>query len=236
MQGYSIIIPVLNEAKNIQNLVQKISKFLSKFKYEIIIIDDHSNDGSKEILLKIKKSKKNFSFFVRKNKKKDLSQSVIYGISKSKFDNIIVMDGDLQHDPKYLPKLIKRFRTKKLNLVIAVRNFKKRRGLSKIRFFTSKLLIFLINVFFEKRTSDPMSGFFLIKKSIFNDCKKKLYGKGFKILFDIISSYKIKKILDYQIKFKTRTNSTSKMSYKIIYHLLIMLLSKIKLPNRINIF
>ena len=47
-------------------------------------------------------------------------------MSKSKFNNIIVMDGDLQHDPKYLPKLIEKFETKKLNLIIAARNFKKR--------------------------------------------------------------------------------------------------------------
>ena len=60
------------------------------------------------------------------------------------------MDGDLQHDPKYLPKLIEKFETKKLNLIIAVRNFKKREGLSFIRFFTSKLLIFFINMFFGK--------------------------------------------------------------------------------------
>ena len=138
------------------------------------------------------------------------------------------MDGDLQHDPKYLPKLIKKFITKKLNLIIAVRNFEKRKGLSKIRFLSSKLLIFFVNLFFGKKTLDPMSGFFLIKKSIFNKCKTRLYGKGFKILFDIISSHEIKKVSDYQIEFRTRSKSTSKMSPKVIYHLIKMLLSKMK--------
>ncbi len=228
MRGYSVIIPVLNEAKNLYNLVKEISKSLKKFKYEVIIVDDDSYDNSKKILLEIKKLKKNFHFYIRKNNKKDLSQSVIYGISKSKFNNIIVMDGDLQHDPKYLPKLIEKFETKKLNLIIAVRNFKKREGLSFTRFFTSKLLIFFINMFFGKKTSDPMSGFFLIKKSIINNCKTRLYGKGFKILFDIISSCKIKKVLDYPIKFKIRINNKSKMNYRVLYHLIILILLKMK--------
>ena len=73
-----------------------------------------------------------------------------------------------------------------------------------------------------------MSGFFLIKKRIFNNCKRKLYGKGFKILFDIISSCKIKKTLDYPIKFKKRINNKSKMNYRVLYHLIILLLSKVK--------
>ena len=228
MQGYSLIIPVFNEAKNLTNLVKEISKSLKKFKYEVIIVDDDSYDNSKKILFEIKKLKKNFRFYIRKNNKKDLSQSVIYGMSKSKFNNIIVMDGDLQHDPKYLPKLIEKFETKKLSLIIAARNFKKREGISLYRFLISKLLIFLINIFFEKKTSDPMSGFFLIKKCFFNNCKRKLYGRGFKILFDIISSCKIKKTLDYPIKFKKRINNKSKMNYRVLYHLIILLLSKVK--------
>ena len=83
-------------------------------------------------------------------------------------------------------------------------------------------------MFFGKKTSDPMSGFFLIKKGIINKCKTRLYGKGFKILFDIISSCKIKKVFDYPIKFKIRINNKSKMNYRVLYHLIILLLSKVK--------
>ena len=77
------------------------------------------------------------------------------------------MDGDLQHNPKYLPILIKKFNTEKQDVLVAVRNFKKRSGLSFFRFFMSLLLIKLINLIFEKKTSDPMSGFFVVKKKNF---------------------------------------------------------------------
>ena len=227
MNKYSIVIPILNESKNILDLVNGISRFLNKkIKYEIIIVDDNSNDGSKAILNKISRQKKNFKFFIRKEKK-DLSKSVIFGIKKTKFENLIIMDGDLQHDPKYLPILINEFQGNKVDILVATRNFKKREGLSFVRFVLSKLLIFFINLFFKKQTSDPMSGFFLIKKKIFNKSKKKLYGKGYKILFDIILSCKIKKILDYQIKFKIRKKNKSKMNFIVLMHLILLIFSKL---------
>ena len=227
MNKYSIVIPILNESKNILNLVNGISRFLNKkIKYEIIIVDDNSNDGSGLILNKISRKKKNFKFFIRKEKK-DLSKSIIFGIKKTKFENLIIMDGDLQHNPKYLPILINEFQRNKLDILVATRNFKKREGLSFVRYVVSKLLIFFINLLFKKQTSDPMSGFFLIKKKFFNKSKKKLYGKGYKILLDIILSCKTKKILDYQIKFKIRKKNKSKMNFIVVMHLILLIFSKL---------
>ena len=227
MNKYSIVVPTLNESKNILDLVNGISRFLNKkIKYEIIIVDDNSNDGSGLILNKISRKKKNFKFFIRKEKK-DLSKSIIFGIKKTKFENLIIMDGDLQHNPKYLPILINEFQRNKLDILVATRNFKKREGLSFVRYVVSKLLIFFINLLFKKQTSDPMSGFFLIKKKFFNKSKRKLYGKGYKILFDIILSCKTKKILDYQIKFKIRKKNKSKMNFIVVMHLILLIFSKL---------
>lgn len=121
-QNFSIIIPIFNEKKNIKKLINKIIKSLSKIKlkYEVIFIDDNSYDGSKEILKNIKK--RNIHFYIR-NKTRDLSQSCILGFDKSKYNNIIVMDGDLQHDPRYLPIIIKIFFKKNYDFVICSRDF-----------------------------------------------------------------------------------------------------------------
>ena len=227
MKKYSIVIPILNEGKNILNLVNDISKCLiRRIKYEIILIDDNSNDGSYDILKRISKKKKNFKFFIRKEKK-DLTKSVILGINKTRFENLIIMDGDLQHDPKYLPILIKKFERKKLDILVATRNFNKRQGLSFLRFISSKSLIILINFFFEKQTSDPMSGFFLIRKKFFYKCTNKLYGRGYKILFDIITSCQTKKILDHQIKFRIRKKNKSKMNLLVLLNLILLIISKL---------
>ena len=227
MSKYSIIIPTFNEKKNIFILIKRIQKFLKKNNYEIIVVDDNSYDGSITVFNKIKKKERKFSFYIRREKKRDLSKSIILGIKKSKFNNLIIMDGDLQHNPKYLPILIKNFNTQKQDILVAVRNFKKRSGLSNIRFFLSLSLIALINLIFKKKTTDPMSGFFVVKKTVFIRSRKKLYGKGFKILFDIIySSNKNIKVNDYSIKFDSRKNNKSKMSLKILFHIFLLVIQK----------
>ena len=219
---FSIVIPTYNEKQNIALLVNKIDKYLRNFFYEIIVIDDNSQDGTKLVLKEIKSSKKNFLFYIRKKENRDLSQSLILGIKKTKFNNIIIMDGDLQHNPKYLPKIIRVFFEKKIDLLVCVRNFKKRSGLSIIRYFASLSLIFFINIFLGRRVSDPMSGFFIFKKKIYTSNKKNIYGKGFKLLFDLIySSTEPFKIKEYKIIFNKRKNNKSKMNLKVIGHILV---------------
>jgi len=219
---FSVVIPTYNEKQNIAPLIKKIDKYLKNFFYEIIVIDDNSEDGTKLVLKEIKSSKKNFLFYIRKKEKRDLSQSLILGIKKTKFNNIIIMDGDLQHNPKYLPKIVRIFFRKKIDFLVCVRNFKKRSGLSIIRYFASLSLIFFINIFLGRRVSDPMSGFFIFKKKIYTSNKKNIYGKGFKLLFDLIYfSKRPLKIKEYMIIFNKRKNNKSKMNLKVICHILV---------------
>ena len=79
------------------------------------------------------------------------------------------MDGDLQHDPKYIINMLKLFSNKNLDIVIGARNFKEKnfnKSLTFLRITASKILKFFINVFLGYKTSDPLSGFFLFKKNI----------------------------------------------------------------------
>ena len=222
MNKFSVVIPTYNEKQNIALLINKIDKYLRNFFYEIIVIDDNSQDGTKLVLKEIKSSKKNFLFYIRKKEKRDLSQSLILGIKKTKFNNIIIMDGDLQHNPKYLPKIVRIFFRKKTDFLVCVRNFKKRSGLSIIRYFASLSLIFFINIFLGRRVSDPMSGFFIFKKKIYISNKKNIYGKGFKLLFDLIYfSKRSLKIKEYMIIFSKRKNNKSKMNLKVICHIFV---------------
>lgn len=212
----SIVIPILNEEKNIIPLTNKIIKELKNINYEIIFVDDNSNDQSRKILQNLKSK---FSFFkpILRNKVRDLTQSCFDGIKFSKYKNILVMDGDMQHDPKYIKRMLNQFIKHKADVVVGARKLNiKNKGLSETRRFASNILIFLFKIF-KIKTTDPMSGFFLFKKEIYYKNEKNYFGKGFKILADILinSKYELK-TKDLFIDFKRRHKSKSKMNYKIL--------------------
>ncbi|MDC0417570.1 glycosyltransferase [Candidatus Pelagibacter sp.] len=212
----SIVIPALNEEKNIKPLTLKIIKVLKKTKFEIIFVDDNSTDQSKKILLSLSKKYKFFKPILRK-KNRDLTQSCFDGIKRSKYQNILILDADLQHDPKYIPHMFKEF-YKGIDVVIGARKLTsgKNKGLSETRRFASVFLIFLFKVF-NIQTKDPMSGFFLFKKDIYLKNKNRFFGKGFKILADLLINSKAKlKTKDVFIDFNRRYESESKMNTKIL--------------------
>ena len=216
-KSLSIIIPVLNEELNIKPLTNKIIKTLKKYKFEIIFVDDSSTDSSKKILKKLKSKYPYFKPIFR-SKKRDLSKSCFDGIKKSKYENILIMDGDLQHDPKFIPKMFDKYIKNNLDLVVGARKLYKPNnpGLSETRRFASLILINFFS-FFNIKTKDPMSGFFLFKKKIFTKNKKRYFGKGFKILADlIINSKPSLNTEDVYIDFKRRYENESKMNYKIL--------------------
>ena len=213
----SIVIPILNENKNILPLTLSLINNLKKFDYEIIFVDDNSQDNSKKVLRLLKKKYKFFKPIIRK-KSRDLSKSCFNGIEKAKYSNILIMDGDLQHDPKYINKMFNIYKKHKCDIVIGARNLLtgSNPGLSKTRRFASVILIFLFSIF-KIKTLDPMSGFFLFQKNIYVKNKRFFFGKGFKILIDfIINSKSNLKTKDVFINFKRRYKNHSKMNFKIL--------------------
>lgn len=126
----SIIIPILNEAKNINYLVPKISKVIKKnYKnYELIIIDDNSEDNIYDVINKLKNKFKFLKFIQRKNKKeRDLTKSCLEALKICNSENILIMDGDLQHNPVDIKKLYEELLVSKSDIVIGTRNFTKKK-------------------------------------------------------------------------------------------------------------
>ena len=222
MKKYSIIIPTLNERDNILNIIKEIDKNLL-VKYEIIFADDDSKDGTIDILKKIEN--KNIKYIINKGPN-NLSKSVILAVYKSRYKNLIIMDADLQHDPKYINKLIEVQNKKNRDIVVACRDFKKITGLSPIRIMASKILTQIIFFTIGKIVPDPMSGFFLVKRKIFIKSIPKLYAKGFKILIDLISVNKTSNIDIIKIDFKNRVEHKSKMNLKILLILINFIIKK----------
>ena len=233
MDKFTIVIPVYNEEKNLKILIPRIYQELKNRKYEIIIVDDNSTDKTSKVIKKFKK-KRNFRYLIRKDKR-DLSKSCILGFEKSRYNNIMVMDGDLQHKPSDIKKFLNIFYKTNPDIIVGTRDlFKsKKHNLNFFRLFASRILILIVNLLLGNKTSDPMSGFFMFKKNIFVKSRRKLFKKGYKILLDLLYNKNQKiRVVDVKINFDSRMKGRSKMNVKILIYLISMIL--IKFANKFS--
>ncbi len=224
--SFSLVLPVLNEEKNINKLIALLKKNLLGYSYELIFVDDNSSDRTALVINNY--TKRNIKYFLRLDKP-DLTQACIFGINKSKYNNIIIMDADLQHNPKYLPRMIALFSIKKYDFLIGTRNFSFDGSLALYRFILSKLLIYVFNIFLKPSLNDPMSGFFIFKKKIYKQNKNLMFGKGFKILSDLVYTKNNYHIGEFIIKFNSRKKNKSKMSFIVLLNVVRLLFFKIYL-------
>ena len=211
--NYSIILPTLNENGHIIKLINEIIKNFrnKKNKYEVIVVDDNSIDGTIDTVKKELIKNNKIRLFVRKNKKKNLANSLNLGVQKSKYENIIWMDADFQHPPAYIKYIFKHM--KKKDLVIYSRFLK-----NSIRYFEdnkvskenneNQSILFnkLCNLIFYKDITDYTSGYICIKKSIIS--KKSLKGFYGEYFLDLIVHCKNEKLKILELPFKEKIRKT----------------------------
>ena len=228
--SYTVILPTLNEMGHIANLIENISLVLIKLqqKYEIIIVDDNSSDGTIDVVKKIAKEQTFVKLFVREDKKKNLAESINLGIQQSKYENIIWMDADFQHPPDHI-KLFHEYQ-KKYDVIIFSRFLKK-----SIRYFDGDISKKEMNenqsIFFNKfcsfllykDISDYTSGFICIKKKIFKDYKK-LKGYYGDYFIDLIVYCKLKdhSIIELPFVEKQRLSGNSKTAMEYSFRYLVI--------------
>ncbi len=211
--SFSIILPTLNEKGHILNLIDEISIILKKNKvnFEIIVVDDDSNDGTYETVKKYLPVKNFLKLISRKNKKKNLALSINEGIKLSKFQYVIWMDADFQHPPQYIEKFIEY--SKKYDAIIASRflskserYFNKKKYKKEINENQSYLYNKICRFFFFKDITDYTSGFVCVKRDFF----QKYYLKGFygEYFVDLIVRLKKNKRKICEIPFRDRERAT----------------------------
>ena len=151
MSEVSIIIPTYNESENIVNVLNEIELTLAGHNYEIIVVDDNSPDGTSELIKKRSIENKNI-LCIKRTWKKGLSSAVVEGVALSSKELICVMDGDGQHDPKDIIKMIEHRNAYDLDLVSGSRflNLSSEIALSKNRKNLSNAGIFFANSFLKK--------------------------------------------------------------------------------------
>ena len=225
----TVIIPTFNEVNNVEKVITKVREVLKKEDFQILFVDDNSNDGTIEEIKKFKREFSDIDLILRIGRR-GLSGACIEGIQNSKSSYVAIMDCDLQHDEKLLIKMLNEFKEHNhLDLVIGSRHVEKgdsKKGFSFIRNLGSRYAIKLTQKLLKIKVNDPMSGFFMAKKSSIFSLLDKLQPNGFKILADILATSKgdlLTKELGYE--FKKRNAGHSKMNFSIILELLGLILS-----------
>src|ERR1700690_3771790 len=118
MNKIDIVVPVLNEAQNLPELVKRISSCLKKshISYGILLIDDHSQDNTKAVFRKLAI---NYPIrYLLKNGKQGKAYSILQGAKSSPAEYVAMIDGDLQYPPEYLPQMLAKASEENLGIVI----------------------------------------------------------------------------------------------------------------------
>ena len=230
--GLSIVIPTYNEKDNISKILEKLKKSLKGITYEIIFVDDNSPDGTSfEIKNFIKNSSK--IHLIHRVGRRGLSGAIIEGIFAARSELVAVMDCDLQHDETKLRDMLELFsKDASLDIVIGSRFTAdgeiSSNAFSKMRKLGSKVTTFLIKKLLRIKSTDPLSGFFMVKKESFLKKSDKLQTQGFKVLADFLAtsgtSIEIKEV---GYSFKNRVAGESKMSFLTALELIGLVLSQI---------
>ncbi|MFM8982326.1 MAG: glycosyltransferase, partial [Spartobacteria bacterium] len=117
----TIVIPAFNERDNIPLVVERLEKLLPGENWEIVFVDDDSKDGSREVLMRLSREKRNVRF-IRRIGRRGLASACLEGMASSDADVFAVMDCDLQHDETILPAMLRAFEDDpKLELAVGSR-------------------------------------------------------------------------------------------------------------------
>jgi len=209
----SVVIPTLYEAKNIEAVVERITRSLHGVNHEIIIVDDNSQDGTQEVCARLAASLP-VRLIVRAVPTDGLSGAVLLGLSKATGDNLVVMDADLQHPPEKIPELLEKL---KLGAEFAMGSRYVKGGeiagrWSVFRRVNSRVATFLAKPF-AGEVRDPMSGFFAMTRDVY-ERRRFVAPTGYKIALELLCKCGVSRVTEVPIQFGLRVNGQSKLSIK----------------------
>jgi dolichol-phosphate mannosyltransferase len=244
----AVIVPSYNERDNVALLYDKVTAALGATPFEFIVVDDNSPDGTSEVVRDMARRHQNVRGIHRLGRR-GLSSAVVEGILASAAPYFAVIDADLQHDETILPQMLEKAIAGD-HIVIGTRYSGEGsvgEGLSRTREAGSRFATKLSSLVTGKSLSDPMSGFFLMRRSVFDEIAPSLSDDGFKILLDIIVSAgrsrarqgKELRIGEVPYTFRPRHAGESKMSSIVVVQFLGLIVSKLSgglLPTTFLLF
>jgi dolichol-phosphate mannosyltransferase len=226
----SVIVPCYNERPNVAPMIRQLDAALAGIAWEVIYVDDDSPDGTAAEVRRIAQDDPRVRC-IRRIGRRGLASAVIEGAMSSSADYVAVIDGDLQHDETRLPVMLEALKTGRHDLVVASRHLDggDNAGLAnRWRHVISDGGIWLARMFLPVRLSDPMSGFFMLPRALFEDLVRGLTGQGFKILLDLVlSSPGPLRVHEVPARFRERVAGESKLDALVMMQFAGLLIDKI---------
>lgn len=208
-----VVIPTLNEKQNIGVLLQRLSETLEGLRYEVFVVDDDSYDGTAAEVRRLSRLHESVHVLHRIGRR-GLASACIEGMLATSAPYVAVMDADLQHDESILPRMYELIVSGGHDIVVGSRNTEggSMGEFSPWRVRLSRLGRKLSGVERHEHLTDPMSGFFMVRRSFFDRIAHRLTGVGFKILLDIVlSSDEDVSIAEVPYQFRMRQHGQSKL-------------------------
>lgn len=241
MPQLSIISPAYHERDNIRPLVSAIAAAMGGTRWELIVVDDDSGDGTSEEVFAVAQDGYPVRC-LRRIGRRGLASAVVEGALAATAPVIAVIDADLQHDERLLPQMLELIAAGGNDLVVGSRHVEGGSvgDWSKDRQAMSGFATWCANIVLGTGISDPMSGFFAIRRDVFHACVHDLSQQGYKILLDIVSSAPRElKITEIPYVFRNRTQGESKVDLMIMLEFLFLLIEKVTrglIPPRFVLF
>ena len=237
----AVVIPVWNEAKNIPLLLDRLETVLADIVWEAVIVDDDSPDGTAAVARDRALVDPRVRI-VQRIGRRGLSSAVIEGMLASAAPVFAVIDGDLQHDEALLPALYRAVAGEGNDLAVGSRYVAdgstgkwsaSRERISRFATMLSRRLL-------RAELTDPMSGFFVIRREAVTAALPQLSSVGFKILMDLVASSPVPlKFTELPYTFRDRLHGESKFDMRVVQEFGILLLHKLfgnLLPVRFLMF
>ncbi len=211
----SIIVPTYQEAENIKSLITRIAAALSgtRLTYEIIIVDDNSQDGSEQIVAELAAEGYPVGIITRIDER-GLSSAVIRGFQEARGHVLVCMDADLSHPPEAIPRLLAALGEPQVTFALGSRYVP---GASSdedwglYRWLNSKFATLLARPL--TRVKDPMSGFFALPREVFEQAAP-LNPIGYKIGLELLVKCNCRQVREIPIHFADRRAGQSKLCFK----------------------
>ncbi|MBX3530866.1 MAG: glycosyltransferase family 2 protein [Rhizobiaceae bacterium] len=225
----TIVLPSYNEARNIPVMVERLAAALPDTPHEIIVVDDDSPDRTYDVARAIGAEQPHVRC-IRRVGRRGLSGACVEGMMAAAAPVVVVMDADGQHDETILPQMLEKI-AEGADVVIGSRYVDggtSGDGLTRTRARGSELATTLSQMLISHKVSDPMSGFFMLRRDLADEMAGRLSKEGFKILFDLVSRLPASmKIAEVPFTFRKREHGESKLGVVVTMQFLGLLLSRL---------